>query len=365
MILGACTIGALVACAATQINAAPTGGGSPLRNTTTTPTPARGEFSMVQYEGGILLYGGCNIAFDVFYNDLWKADFYVDKPDQYIWQEVKTTGVLPLPSCGHGTAVVGDEMYVFGGLTAGSKGNELHALDLRTKIWRRVGAKTNPVLAQRSLIQHSMVPLPQENGILVASGTTAEKDDDSAYQYNSVDASWSKVSRGFGGLESVGGSSAIFINDTLLVLGGFVNNTASDSFMYLSKSNHQFIEITPHPSVESDRLGPIAFQGAIAVNNEFMVVYGGFSMAEINPYVWLYIWDRFPESGFWCRATSSEQATPPPHFAGGFVAIEQDLFAFGGRIHPRGHGEELSFDMWKYSNILKDYELCRRKTMLQ
>ena len=125
MILGTSVIGVLVACAIVQINAAPTGGWSQLRNMTATPTPVRGEFSMVQYEGGVLLYGGCNIAFDVFYNDLWKAGLDADKPDQYEWQEVKTTGALPLPSCGHGAAVVGDEMYVFGGLTAGSKGNDL------------------------------------------------------------------------------------------------------------------------------------------------------------------------------------------------------------------------------------------------
>ena len=40
---------------------------------------------------------------------------------------------------------------------------------------------------------------------------------------------------------------------------------------------------------------------------------------------------------------------PPPHFAQGVVydADTASLFAYGGRIHPAGHDEELATDMWR------------------
>ena len=41
--------------------------------TLASPKPIRGEFSFVKDDSGhnIYLYGGCDITFSVFYNDLW------------------------------------------------------------------------------------------------------------------------------------------------------------------------------------------------------------------------------------------------------------------------------------------------------
>ena len=155
--------------------------------------------------------------------------------------------------------------------------------------------------------------------------------------------------------KSVGGSSSVVINGTLFVLGGYVDDAASNAFRFLSAAGEfHNVSITKQKAGE---IGPIAFQGALAIHNEFMVVYGGFSDASINPFIWLFVWEDFPTQGFWCRAKTS--FAPPPHFASGFEVIEDRLYAFGGRIHPRGHHEELSADMWRYDGIINDFAACK------
>lgn len=311
---------------------------------------------MINYQGDILLYGGCNIEFNVFFNDLWRAKVSPNKAE-YKWTEVDTRGVKPTASCGHGTAIVDDELYVLGGLTAPNKVNALHALNLTTLAWRRIDAPAPRDISSRSLIQHSMVAVSA--GFVVASGTTVGQDLDSTYHFDVKAGAWTKLSNGLGGLQSVGGSSAVVVNGTLLVLGGFVNHTTTDAFMFLSESKFHKINVAEGKN-EKAQLGSIAFQGAIAFEDRFMVVYGGFGMATgINPDVWLFIWDRFPSHGYWCKASlPGRSAQPPPHFAAGFVAINQDIYAYGGRIHPPGHDEELSADMWRFQGIFDEYRRC-------
>ena len=332
---------------------------------------------MVNYQEGILLYGGCNLEFNIFFNDLWQAKVSTEKA-AYEWTKVDTQGVKPTASCGHGSAIVGDELFVLGGLTAPNKVNALHALNLTTLTWRprdlfpcpkqttipdtalnwrRIDAEAPRDISRRSLIQHSMVAV--STGFVVASGTTAGHDLDSTYHFDVKACAWTKLSNGFGNLQSVGGSSAVVVNGTLLVLGGFANHTTTDAFMFLAESKFHKITVTEGKN-EKARLGSIAFQGAVAFADRFMVVYGGFGMTTgINPDVWLFIWEKFPSHGYWCKASlRSSSAQPPPHFAAGFVAINQDIYAYGGRIHPPGHDEELSADMWRFEGILEEYGRC-------
>ena len=161
-------------------------------------------------------------------------------------------------------------------------------------------------------------------------------------------------------MESVGGSSAVVINSTLLLLGGFVNRTTTASFMYLSESKFHNVTVGP-PRGGPAEPGPIAFQGAVAIRDKFKVVYGGFGMATgINPSVWLFVWSAFPSREYWCKA-SPGPSKPPPHFAAGLVLIKEDIYAYGGRIHPAGHDEQLASDMWKFEGIEDKYARCTQQ----
>eukprot|EP00946_MAST-07B_sp_MAST-7B-sp1_P001679 g1679.t1 len=260
--------------------------------------------------------------------------------------------------CGHGAAVLDNYMYILGGLVpaAGKNGNTLHSLDLIAMKWAPIG--TPAKLAQRTLIQHSMTSLTNSRGFFVASGAFnvegQEQVDASAYYFDGSTSTWLRVSNGQRD-KSVGGSSSVVINGTLFVLGGYVDDAASNAFRFLSAAGEfHNVSITKQKAGE---IGPIAFQGALAIHNEFMVVYGGFSDASINPFIWLFVWEDFPTQGFWCRAKTS--FAPPPHFASGFEVIEDRLYAFGGRIHPRGDHEELSADMWRYDGIINDFAACK------
>lgn len=333
----------------------------PVANTTTSPLPLRGEFSMSRWQSSLLLYGGCDIGFRVFYNDLWQASF---SKNVYSWTKVTTSGEQPAPSCGHGAVILKDRMYILGGLVSPNVayGNGLHALNLITMKWSRINTPIN--LAQRSLIQHAMVALPNHPGFYVAPGmrnegvnnsTEYQSSDDSAYLFSVETSTWSKVSKES---KDIAGVSAVTINDTLFVLGGYQNHAASNAFVFLANGTFHNISITNRGASKTS-LGPIAFQGALAINNDFMVVYGGFSDFSINPFLWVFIWDDFPNQGRWCKISTS--IMPPPHFAAGFNIVGDFLYAYGGRVHPHGHYEELSADMWRYDGIVQDFEECKRR----
>jgi hypothetical protein len=75
----------------------------------------------------------------------------------------------------------------------------------------------------------------------------------------------------------------------------------------------------------------------VAYQDKYLLVYGGFS-SEINPYVWAYNVNQKLGQGNWCKL-KIDGATPPPHFAGGWEILDDDIYAFGGRINPNDSGE--------------------------
>ena len=80
----------------------------------------------------------------------------------------------------------------------------------------------------------------------------------------------------------------------------------------------------------------------------------------INPYVWIFKWEDFPRRGRWCNV-GIQGISPEPHFAAGLVAIQNKLYAFGGRIHPAGHNEELASDMWRLDDLVASNEECSKQ----
>merc|ERR1711871_477687 len=113
-------------------------------------------------------------------------------------------------SCGHGSTVWGQTMFVFGGLDAKGTSAQLHALDLDSMVWTEIPRRPSGVWPPaRALIQHSMSNFP--GGFFVASGTSSEEaDDESAYVYNASRGTWSRISRGQGAQTQVGGSVAVY-----------------------------------------------------------------------------------------------------------------------------------------------------------
>ena len=95
------------------------------------PTPFRIQFSVVTMNSSsVLLFGGRNVD-NVALNDLWQFSL-----TQRIWKKVKmieSAMSLPSPRYGHAAAVMGVDMFVFGGYS-----NNYHNYSLirHSELWR-------------------------------------------------------------------------------------------------------------------------------------------------------------------------------------------------------------------------------------
>ncbi|KAJ1302955.1 hypothetical protein OPQ81_003248 [Rhizoctonia solani] len=75
------------------------------------PSPlARAGHAMVAYDERLYVFGGFT-ANDVYLNDIWCFDL-----ETRTWAEVQCTGVLPSPRECHSLSLVGDAVYLFGGM---------------------------------------------------------------------------------------------------------------------------------------------------------------------------------------------------------------------------------------------------------
>ena len=100
-----------------------------------------------------------------------------------------------------------------------------------------------------------------------------------------------------------------------------------------------------------------------------MLIDGGFNQDHLNPNLWVLQFTNASLEG--ARVSQHDRSdiltavwksisttnSPPPHFASGFEILNNRyLYVFGGRIHPKGKGEELWDGLWRLN--LDDYDIC-------
>ena len=63
------------------------------------------------------------------------------------WTKITTTGTPPAGVKDYGTAVIGQDMFVFGGRCDGGRciHNELYALNSASKVWRKISCTDGPM----------------------------------------------------------------------------------------------------------------------------------------------------------------------------------------------------------------------------
>ena len=339
------------------------------------PKPTRGEFTFTKdinsKNNDIYLYGGCDITFSIFYNDLWLLTSNKSNDEKKMkWKYIKTYGKKPNGSCGHGAVILNNTLYIYGGLISNGISNKLYALNLKTYIWRQVQAKENLFYPNsRALIQHSMAKT-SEYTFIVGSGTSTDKfDDDSTYEFNIKTMEWNKISDGqcpntnknaqeCGG--NVGGSSIVYdkTSKSLILLGGYKNGTLNElgSLRREERPNQEWKKISTinnNNNGSKSRFNPIAFQAARMIynvenNKTCMIVEGGFDQLKLNNKLWVLNIETDENdnlNGMWKSLETKFQ--PPSHFASGFEIVNNRyIVIFGGRIHPRGKHEELWNGLW-------------------
>jgi len=111
--------------------------------------PARNAHTMVDYGGDLWLFGGfshntsnganvnCSAPYDncIWYNDLWTYNAASDK-----WMQVYAAAPLPTGRNQHTAAVIGENMYVFGGLIGPSNQavNDMWAYNFPLQVWKKI-----------------------------------------------------------------------------------------------------------------------------------------------------------------------------------------------------------------------------------
>ena len=324
----------------------------------------RGEFTAVFYDEALVLHGGCDITFSVFYNDTWRFS-----PAAGQWHRLHTTGAAPA-ACGHGAVVLGNSMYVYGGLTDGPISDKLHFLDFKSLAWKSVvkpateGRLNFRWPPPRALIQHSMVAL-NSTAFAVISGISdnsneAITDNDETWLYSigeagSISGSWYQVTSGELGQSNVGGSAAVVANGTIILSGGFRSDLNLSSAVLnmlgaLQSGQSSFQPISGNPP-------NLAFHAA-AADQGCVFIMGGFNATNVSPLTWVAQWPKTGtvtmdwhvlETSIATNMSPSKASYPPPHFAFGMAHDNERslIYMYGGRIHPSGHHEELAGDMWR------------------
>jgi len=109
------------------------------------PPPARGGQSGVLIGNLFIIIGGTFFKDKFQYlNDLWVVD-----TDSMEWHKPSAVGRPPSARYGHGCAVVGTSVYVFGGKgPSGAVHNDLHRLDVERWTWSLVPSTTAPPLGR-------------------------------------------------------------------------------------------------------------------------------------------------------------------------------------------------------------------------
>ena len=90
------------------------------------------------------------------------------------WTKTATTGTPPAGVMEYGTAVIGQDMFVFGGRCDGGKciHNELYAINTASKVWRKIPCTNGPMEKSGcGFISYSY----QGTDYLLALGGVAEK----------------------------------------------------------------------------------------------------------------------------------------------------------------------------------------------
>ncbi|KAE8675398.1 Acyl-CoA-binding domain-containing protein 4 [Hibiscus syriacus] len=259
------------------------------------------------------------------------------------WVSPPITGQCPKARYEHGTAVVQDKMYIYGGNHNGRYLSDLHVLDLRSWTWSKVEANIGSKSVELSspvniapCAGHSLIPW--ENKLLSIAGHT--KDSSETIQVKAFDTqtgTWS-IWKTYGKAPvSRGGQSVTLVGSTLVIFGGQDANRMLLNDLHIldleTMTWDEFDAVGVPPSPRSDH--------AAAVHAErYLLIFGGGSHATcFND---LHVLDL--QAMEWSRPTQQgEIPTPRAGHAG--VTVGENWFIVGGGDNQSGASETVVLNM--------------------
>ncbi|XP_062828169.1 uncharacterized protein LOC103277646 isoform X2 [Anolis carolinensis] len=185
------------------------------------PTPRHGHALAIA--GNIaFLFGGCSFynTFDdqpTYFNDFYMLTI---TPTDLTWERIPQDGHIPCPRQGHSLCIVKDKIYLFGG---SSSENAEHCLpgiyifDLGSLTWQKV---TTTGIAPLTL-KHSSAVVGEN--IYMYGGTQCGKAVDDLYVFNTVSQSWTPVKTSGSAPGARSGHAFASIGEIIYMFGGCSN----------------------------------------------------------------------------------------------------------------------------------------------
>ena len=174
----------------------------------------------------MVIFGGA--AGSTLFNDVWLFRLNPDRQSG-TWTRLDTTGQQPGPRRRHGMGIVGNQLFVFGGIDSSvTSVDEFFQLDLVSRVWTKIAA--TPAPSARASVASTGLD-GDRSGYYMYGGVQASDRGvvSELWYYSDVQGSWELLSSGTTsdtGLTPHGLSSATLVAtqlDGLLVFGGLTS----------------------------------------------------------------------------------------------------------------------------------------------
>ncbi|GAM25474.1 hypothetical protein SAMD00019534_086490, partial [Acytostelium subglobosum LB1] len=153
-------------------------------------------------------------------------EFYVFDTDTMTWSEVECTGDKPSPRCGHRLVSIGHQLYLFGGGAGDSwreRFNDIHIFNTETSSWRRVPSTIVRVCTFCSVfVVGTLVAV--FGGQHLIKGKVTRK----LYFFDTISESWHKQEFSQGGPNPRDMASTEVVGDRIYMFGGYDGRAMDD-----------------------------------------------------------------------------------------------------------------------------------------
>ncbi|KAL8028892.1 hypothetical protein ABFX02_14G191900 [Erythranthe guttata] len=252
------------------------------------------------------------------------------------WIAPPISGTRPKARYEHGSAVIDDKMYIFGGNHNGRYLNDLQVLNLRSWSWSKVEVQAGLGGITTPCAGHSLIPW--DGKLLSVAGHT--KDPSETLQVKVFDPqalTWSTLKTYGKPPVSRGGQSVTLVGMTLVIFGG------QDAKRSLLNDLH-ILDLETMTWDEMDSVGvppsPRSDHAAAVHAGRYLLIFGGGSHATcFND---LHVLDL--QTMEWSRPTQ-QGAIPSPRAGHAGVAVGENWFIVGGGDNKSGVSETVVLNM--------------------
>ncbi|KAL9142717.1 hypothetical protein ABFS82_14G189300 [Erythranthe guttata] len=252
------------------------------------------------------------------------------------WIAPPISGTRPKARYEHGSAVIDDKMYIFGGNHNGRYLNDLQVLNLRSWSWSKVEVQAGLGGVTTPCAGHSLIPW--DGKLLSVAGHT--KDPSETLQVKVFDPqtlTWSTLKTYGKPPVSRGGQSVTLVGMTLVIFGG------QDAKRSLLNDLH-ILDLETMTWDEMDSVGvppsPRSDHAAAVHADRYLLIFGGGSHATcFND---LHVLDL--QTMEWSRPTQQGEI-PSPRAGHAGVTVGENWFIVGGGDNKSGVSETVVLNM--------------------